>query len=671
MAPRRFARSGGRLGYVSLGFLRDPRIGRVLRAHGWDLVPGPFSSHLDAVAIWGNRPVAARGLRFAKRRGVPTLFLEDVLFRSVGSGRGEPLIGLLADGQAPYFEARAPTDLSDLLNAPGEITATEAARAEALIHRITRSGLSKYNPRPAANAPAPGYVLVVDQVPGDASIPGALASPDTFRDMLAAARRDHPGRTILVRQHPRAGQAAGYGHFDAGALGEGVALCPPGVEASEAIRGAHAVYVVSSQMGFEAMLHGHRPVTFGAPFYAGWGLSEDRMQVPNRSRTHGLSSFVHRVLVEYPLWYDPYLDRAGTPEAALDGLAARIRGDRIRAIPRIAIGMRRWKRRHLPDFLGTCTYREADPSVAAVASRSGARVVAWASRCPDEVALACSEKGVCLERMEDGFLRSVGLGAALHRPLSLALDDLGIYYDPRGPSRLENLIRAAGDLPEEAIERARRLRERIVALRLTKYNLAAGSALPPRAGRFRILVPGQVEDDASIRTGTTSVGTNGALIRATRDAKPEAEIFYKPHPDVEAGLRTGAVSPEDLACADHVLQDIDATSAIDGVDAVWTMTSLLGFEALLRGIPVTVLGQPFYAGWGLTDDRGGAPSRRDRPVSLDGLVHAALIDYPIYVDPRTGLDAPVEVALDRLAEAASRRSPTHRLRSRVLARLRF
>ena len=36
------------------------------------------------------------------------------------------------------------------------------------------------------------------------------------------------------------------------------------------------------------------------------------------------------------------------------------------------------------------------------------------------------------------------------------------------------------------------------------------------------------------------------------------------------------------------------------VDEVHTLTSLTGFEALLRGIEVHAYGGPFYAGWGLT-----------------------------------------------------------------------
>src|SRR4051812_4800189 len=50
--------------------------------------------------------------------------------------------------------------------------------------------------------------------------------------------------------------------------------------------------------------------------------------------------------------------------------------------------------------------------------------------------------GVRLVRVEDGFLRSVGLGADLVSPLSWVFDDQGIYFDPRQPSALESLLQA-------------------------------------------------------------------------------------------------------------------------------------------------------------------------------------------------------------------------------------
>ena len=100
----------------------------------------------------------------------------------------------------------------------------------------------------------------------------------------------------------------------------------------------------------------------------------------------------------------------------------------------------------------------------------------------------------------------------------------------------------------------------------------------------------------------------GDVVRDFRAALPDAVLIYKPHPDVEAGLRPGAVEAGEWA--DVIASNADPAALLDAVDAVWTITSAMGFEALLRGVPVTVLGAPFYAGWGLTEDLGRRPARR-------------------------------------------------------------
>jgi capsular polysaccharide export protein len=92
-----------------------------------------------------------------------------------------------------------------------------------------------------------------------------------------------------------------------------------------------------------------------------------------------------------------------------------------------------------------------------------------------------------------------------------------------------------------------------------------------------------------------------------------------------------------LALADELAPDAPISSIIDLVDEVHVNTSLAGFEALLRGKPVTAYGVPFYAGWGLTRDLGPIPRRRTRRRSLDELVAAALLLYPRYLDPVTRL----------------------------------
>jgi len=84
------------------------------------------------------------------------------------------------------------------------------------------------------------------------------------------------------------------------------------------------------------------------------------------------------------------------------------------------------------------------------------------------------------------------------------------------------------------------------------------------------------------------------------------------------------------------------------IDELHTLTSLTGFEALLRGVPVTVYGHPFYAGWGLTRDI--EPLKRGRLLSIEELAAAALILYPRYLDPLTRRPCDPETVIDRLGQ---------------------
>ena len=265
-------------------------------------------------------------------------------------------------------------------------------------------------------------------------------------------------------------------------------------------------------------------------------------------------------------------------------------------------------------------------------------------------------------RVEDGFLRSQGLGADLIPPLSLVLDDLGIYYDPSRPSRLEHWISERVTLRGDQHGRAERLIQSLNTQGVTKYNLKGNAPDLPEG--HRILVPGQVEDDASIVKGAGDIRTNLELLRAVRDANPDAVVIYKPHPDVESGLRVGKADASDLA--DVVVERASAAAMLGAVDAVWTITSGMGFEALLRGLPVTTYGAPFYAGWGLTTDLGQVPERRQARPDLAGLVHATLIDYARYHDPVTGQACPVEVVVERLASGTlPHPGPGNRLLAKV------
>ena len=316
--------------------------------------------------------------------------------------------------------------------------------------------------------------------------------------------------------------------------------------------------------------------------------------------------------------------------------------------------MRLWKRRHLKKFFGAGRVRFEDNPVRAAerAVKVDASLVCWSE--PDPKLLRAAENRDCdLLRIEDGFLRSRGLGAELVPPLSLVRDATGIYFDPRQPSDLEHLIRQSVNLPPVSLERAKRLRETLLKLRLTKYNVGSTVSFDRPDGMDTVLVVGQVEDDASVVCGAASpLNTNCALLSAARKARPDAYLIYKPHPDVEAGLRKGRISAD---AADIVARNAEPDALIGAADEVWTMTSLLGFEALIRGVKVVCAGRPFFAGWGITTDLpcvlDAAIGSRRAGVnpSLDGLTHATLIDYPRYHDPVTEHACPVEVAIERLA----------------------
>lgn len=648
------------------GFLTHKRIGRILTLAGFDIrlgAPGPQ----DAVGVWGQSPTAPRGEKVAGLLDRPLIHVEDAFLRSVHTGRaGGPPLGLLIDRAGLHFDPSTPSDLEQILTRhPLDDTAL-LDRARTGMARLRAAHLSKYNAcDPNLPTPDPGYVLIIDQTRNDASITASGARASTFREMLFVAQDEHPTARVVIRTHPESDAGHRPGHFGPGDAQGRISLSTANLSPHALLEGAIAVYTVSSQMGFEAILAGHRPRVFGQPYYAGWGLTDDQNPVWRRQRKLTRAQLFAAAMILYPTWYDPCRDRLCPFEEALDQLEAEVRAFRQDRAGHVALGMRLWKRAHLQTTFGrekSLRFQASPSTAAALARTEGRGLLVWAGQ--EDAALRMAAGDLPLLRCEDGFLRSRGLGAALVPPLSLVADARGIYFDSTRESDLEALI--AAPLPPGGERRAERLIAALVGAGLSKYNLTQ-DPLPDLPQGHRILVPGQVEDDASIRLGAGAERTNLALLQRTRTENPDAVILYKPHPDVDAGLRPGALPAESLAgLADLVLPRADPVALIHAVDEVWTITSTLGFEALLRGTPVTCLGAPFYAGWGLTRDLGPIPARRTARPSLAALAYAALIAYPRYVDPVTHLPCPPEVIVERLAKGTI---ALPRARLRILSKL--
>lgn len=275
----------------------------------------------------------------------------------------------------------------------------------------------------------------------------------------------------------------------------------------------------------------------------------------------------------------------------------------------------------------------------------------WASREPEGAAGLAQARGGGFIRIEDGFIRSPGLGAHFSPAFSLIFDDIGVYYDATRPSRLETLL-AETAFDDALLARAAALHDRLQALAVSKYAVGRGSvALNSPDGKEKVLVVGQVEDDASIRYGGAWIRTNLGLLEQARNLHPNAWIAYKPHPDVTRAGRPGHVSEKAaLTLADAFWPKAAIMPALEWADAVHTISSLAGFEALVRGKAVHVHGRPFYAGWGLTVDHADAPSRRGRTLPVEALIAATLILYPRYLDPFTRKSCGPEDILNRFAE---------------------
>jgi capsular polysaccharide export protein len=319
-------------------------------------------------------------------------------------------------------------------------------------------------------------------------------------------------------------------------------------------------------------------------------------------------------------------------------------------------GMAWWKReamrRFLWDGVGSPPFLSPRGALRQAAREKGG-VAYWPSRVPATFGDEAKGRDVAIAKVEDGFLRSKGLGAALTPPGSVVIDRRGIYYDARGPSDLETLL-ATHDFTPALIDRARRLRSAIRASGVTKYGLEAGGMPDLPAGRRTVLVVGQVEDDLSVQQGGAGVAGNLALLERARQVEPDAYIIYRPHPDVQAGLRRGHLNDGTvLGLADIVDTGAPLMALVQAVDDVHVLSSLTGFEALLRDCPVTVHGMPFYAGWGLTRDLAQPNGRRGRQLTIDQLVAAALILYPRYLDPVTRLPCGPEVMVERMASGST------------------
>ncbi|MGC2201220.1 MAG: hypothetical protein WA633_13880, partial [Stellaceae bacterium] len=625
--------------------LSDFRIERRLtKADGGDF---------GAIAGWFGSRRQGYAKKHAAALGLPLLlFGEGLLCAPPGWGRPTPVLSATA------LMMTGPESTADLLDA-GRLLATRGWETGGLLARAAAARCDMATRRLGGAwwtsgigselLPSDGFALIIAD-----EGPIGSPSPALLRAMLdAALAENEPRRVVLL-----AGASDRQRHQLRRCLREaakrGCTVLAEPVSRWEAIERAGCVYTAGGKTGFLALMAGAKTRCFADSFYSGWGLTTDEPGLRPKPFRRTIDEVFAGACLLATRCLDPYHIKPASFEDSLDLIAE---WQKIEAANRgiaVAIGMSFWKRRQVAYFLrssvGTPSFRRSvKTAVRTARSRRKGAIAVWASRSPPGLADAAQRNGIALIRIEDGFIRSVGLGSDFTPAASLVLDHHGMHFDPSVRSDLERLLFEA-EFDGALIERARALIARLVIGGVTKYNLGKGAlTIGWPAGRRRILVPGQVEDDLSVRLGGEGISGNLDLLAQVRSVNPDAFIIYKPHPDVEAGHRNGKIR-DDIAgrFADLVIRDVSTAALLGEIDELHTLTSLSGFEALLRGRQVVVYGHPFYAGWGLTCDIRKID--RGRHLTLEQLVAGALILYPRYLDPVTRLPCGPELIIERLGD---------------------
>lgn len=650
----------------------------------------------QAVLAWGKKPSRSKAVSFADTHSLPLITVEDGFLRSLGSGIHSVGASFIKDDLGVYFDLTTPNRLQELIaDCMAQWSDDKERHAQRLINKIITHQLSKYNQiiiapdlSALANNDKP-HIIIIDQVANDASITGAGATADSFFAMLAHAKERYSNANIWIKAHP-----AGKGYFTPKDIPKPFYLDAP-CNPIALISQACAVYTVSSHMGFEALMLGKAVHNFGVNWYAGFGLTDDDFvkNMPiyqNLIRHHqqlnitqpSLSQLFYASYVLYSHYANPATGQACDIETLMNYLTDNRNWQNRLGSKLFVYDFSRWKIPFVCGFLGFDKVnltvkpkwwfflpyginekraKRADSKVFNALSNTTDYVV-WGQKSKRLLKDKLAKRGMInpvIWCMEDGFIRSYGLGATLIAPLSVVMDDVGIYFDATAPSRLEQILNTIC-LTDDQRQRAKGLHELFLTKRMSKYNLSTKNhdfirqinAL--QSNRPIHLVVGQVEDDASVQTCTSVIKKNSELLARVRADFAHDVIIYKPHPDVEAGLRPGKADNHHMA--DVIAHDVAMPDCLDVCDVVHTISSLTGFEALLRGKSVVCYGLPFYAGFGLTDDvieanntsKINALGRRTRPnlppLTLEELIYATLIDYPMYHLPhKIGLATPEQV----------------------------
>lgn len=613
---------------------------------------------------WGRKKSGLKAMNLAKKYKAKFILLEDGFIRSLNLGvENSPSFSMVKDDIGIYYDATMPSKLENLLNIY-EFKDEEIKQAKKAIELIKKYKISKYN----NNLDIPDdyfqkdekRVLIITQTANDASLEFGLAKDFKTVDMIKDAIKENPKSKIYIKIHPDVLSAKKQSDLDINSLPKECILITENFNPIALLEFFDKVYTKTSGMGFEALMQECECICYGMPFYAGWGLTKDKLECKRRMQKRSLEEVFYVAYILYSEYFNPYLNQKSNIFDTIQTLAKYKDIEKVNSNRLFMLGFTLWKRHFIKPFFNAkdneIIFLNSLKSLARYKLKESDKFFIWGKKYDENtlknlLLVKAKEQNLTnftpkVSLVEDGFIRSISLGSDLTRPFSLIVDDKGLYIDPNKASKLEELLQNE-IFDENMLNRAKNIIKILLENRFSKYNGLKHEDLKINAkiGQKIILIPAQVEDDASMILGGFGLSTLD-LLKEVRSKNQDAYIIFKPHPDVLSGNRVG-LKDETLILefCDEIVKDCSIDSAIKIADEIHTITSTSGFDALLRAKKVFTYGMPFYAGWGLTKDKYRC-ERRTRKLSLEELVAGALITYPRYINPKTKTLCEIEVCLD-------------------------
>jgi len=561
----------------------------------------------DYVISWGYKKSYNKAKKISIKKNIPICFVEEGFIKSLPVYHSVCL-SILIDYKAPYYDCFQESDLEYTIK-NSLLTEADKQRSKNIMNFIVNNRITKYNDNNKVYKKYSGAVLLVDQTADDASIKYGDATEVDFYKMVNDALSQFKPQDISLKIHPKVISGERESYILDYARSKGIKIISENISPWDLFPGFSDIYVVTSQMGFEALISGAQVTCFGSPFYSGWGLTNDKKIVGRRvGFSFDLLHLFYCCYVIYPKYYNPFTSENADMENILLLI---LKKNQVSKLPEFNYNFLSSKKKFfINKYVDFCKESKIN--------------LTWG--------LDKTIKDSYF--VEDGFIRSRGLGVMHNYPFSLIIDSQGLYFDKDTSCDLDSILNS--NIPDDPLllSMAAMLINKIVGHNLTKYNIPKKGFKLDSSEKNILLVIGQVEDDLSIKYGAVDVTKNSELLSLIRSENKDAYIIYKPHPDVFHGKRISEyIDPNlyDFNAGQYSIEEI-----YPHINSLHTITSLSGFEAIIRKIPVYTYGLPFYAGWGLTTDRYEFPeTRRTKKLTVENLFIGSYMVYPYYLCPYT------------------------------------